>query len=160
MQLYVLRHGIAEDAGPGRADSVRALTSEGKEKLRRVLDRAKRADVAPTLILTSPYVRAVETAKIAAQRFECSKAPVQTDVLLPFGSPERVWEEICAHHEEEQILLAGHEPLLGQFVSFVLDSPALRVDFKKGALVRIHVDRFGPSPRGVLVWMLTPKLAG
>ena len=74
--------------------------------------------------------------------------------------PERVWEEICAHHDEEQILLTGHEPLLGQFVAFVLDSPALRVDFKKGALVRIHVDRFGPAPHGVLVWMLTPKLAG
>ena len=62
MQIYLLRHGIAEDGTP---DSDRALTAEGREKLRRVLARARSADVAPTLILSSPYRRAVETADVA-----------------------------------------------------------------------------------------------
>lgn len=160
MQLYVLRHGIAEDARPGRSDEERALTPEGKEKLRRVLDRAHRAGTAPTLILTSPYVRAVQTAKLAAQRLGCRHEPVEIEALVPSGSPQRVWEEICARHNEEQLLLSGHEPLLSQLVSYLLDSPTLAVDMKKGAMVRIHLERFGPDPHGILVWMLTPKLAG
>jgi len=160
MQLYILRHGIAEDAGPGRSDEERALTGEGKDKLRRVLDRAQRAGTTPTLILTSPYVRAVQTARLAAQHLGCRHEPVETDALVPSGSPLRVWEEIRAHHAEEQLLLSGHEPLLSQLVSYLLDSPALAVDMKKGAMVRIQLERFGPEPHGILVWMLTPKLAG
>jgi phosphohistidine phosphatase len=160
MQLYILRHGIAEDARPGRSDSERALTPEGKEKLRRVLDRAKRAGTEPTLILTSPYVRAVETAKLAAQRLECRQALLETDALLPSSSPQAVWEEIRTHQRQEQLLLSGHEPLLSQLVAFLLDAPALQVDMKKGALVRLQLDRFSQEPHAVLVWMLTPKLAG
>jgi phosphohistidine phosphatase len=160
MQLYILRHGISEDAGPGRSDEERALTGEGKDKLRRVLDRARRAGTTPTLILTSPYVRAVQTARLAAQHLGCRHEPVETDALVPSGSPLRVWEEIRAHHAEEQLLLSGHEPLLSQLVSYLLDSPALAVDMKKGAMVRIQLERFGPEPHGILVWMLTPKLAG
>jgi len=51
MQIYLLRHGIAEDAQPRQSDSERALTEEGREKLRRVLKRARLAEVAPELIL-------------------------------------------------------------------------------------------------------------
>jgi phosphohistidine phosphatase SixA len=65
VQIYLLRHGIAENSTP---DSDRALTPEGREKLRRVLARARDADVAPSLILSSPYRRALETAEIAAPR--------------------------------------------------------------------------------------------
>ena len=54
MQIYLLRHGIAEDPQSGRPDSERALTSEGRDKLRRVLKRARTADLDPGLILSSP----------------------------------------------------------------------------------------------------------
>jgi phosphohistidine phosphatase len=64
VQIYLLRHGIAENTTP---DSERALTPEGREKLRRVLARARAADVALSLILSSPYRRAIETAEIAAE---------------------------------------------------------------------------------------------
>ena len=67
MQLYLLRHGIAEDQKAGRPDSERALTSEGREKLRRVLKRARSADCVPALILSSPYRRALETSAVAAE---------------------------------------------------------------------------------------------
>ena len=72
MQIYLLRHGIAEDAKPGRPDSERALTDEGRAKLRRVLKRARTADVTPSLILSSPYRRAMET----APRSDTSSPPV------------------------------------------------------------------------------------
>jgi phosphohistidine phosphatase SixA len=56
------------------------------------------------------------------------------------------------------LLLAGHEPLLGMTVGYLLGVPALQVDLKKAALVRIDQESFGGAPRGVLKWMLTPRL--
>ena len=81
MQIYLLRHGIAEDAAPGRPDSERALTEEGRDKLRRVLRRARSADAAPSLILSSPYRRALETAALAAEMLSYPGRIVETRVV-------------------------------------------------------------------------------
>jgi phosphohistidine phosphatase len=153
MEIYLLRHGIAEDGYP---DSERALTGEGKEKLRRVL---KRAGVKPSLILTSPYRRAVETAEIAAEVLGYGGDIERAQSLTPDGSPADVWEEIRARKNEDAILLASHEPLMSATAAFLLGAPGLQVDMKKAALVRVDVDRFGPQPLGVLKWMLTPAVS-
>jgi phosphohistidine phosphatase len=153
MEIYLLRHGIAEDGYP---DSARALTAEGKEKLRRVL---KRAAVKPSLILTSPLRRAVETAEIAAEVLGYEGELERAQSLTPDGSAAAVWEEIRARKNEDAILLASHEPLMSATAAFLLGAPGLHVDMKKAAVVRIDVDRFGPQPLGVLKWMLTPAVA-
>ena len=70
MEIYLLRHGIAADAKPGQSDASRALTEEGREKLARVLGRAGKAGMSPSLILSSPLRRAIETAEVAAQTLE------------------------------------------------------------------------------------------
>jgi phosphohistidine phosphatase len=160
MQIYLLRHGIAEDAPPGRPDSGRALTSEGREKLRHVLKRARAANVSPSLILSSPYVRAVETAAVAVEVLGYSGKVVRTQALAPEASPADTWEEIRSRTGERAILLASHEPLMSSLAAFLLASPALQVDMKKAALVRIDCDRLGPEPGGVLKWMLTPAVSG
>jgi phosphohistidine phosphatase len=160
MELYILRHGIAEEGKPGGRDADRALTSEGKRKLRDVLKVAARAGVGPKCIMTSPYVRAVETAEIAAEVLGYRRDLLRTDALVPDSEPRRVWEEIRVHKGSESVLLAGHEPLLSQLVAYLLGSPAMSVDMKKGALVRIDLEQFGPEPRGVLKWMVVPRLAG
>jgi phosphohistidine phosphatase len=158
MELYLFRHGIAEDAKPGRPDANRALTDEGKKKVADVVKAARRAGVEPSLIVSSPYVRAVETARIAAEVFEYKRDVVRTEALVPHGSPEKVWAELRDYREEAAILLAGHEPLLSHLVSFLLASPALRVEMKKSAMVRIDVESFGAMPHGTLRWMITAKL--
>ena len=158
MQIYLLRHGIAEDAKPGRPDSERPLTSEGRDKLRRVLKRARTADLDPSLILSSPYRRALETAAAAAEVLGYKGEIVRTGALVPESSPYDAWEEIRNRKDERAILLASHEPLMSSLAAFLLDSPALQVDMKKAALVRIDCERFGPKAAGVLKWMLTPGL--
>ena len=156
MQIYLLRHGIADDAKPGHPDSERALTDEGRDKLRRVLKRARTADLDPSLILSSPYRRAVETAAVAAEVLAYQGEIVRTRALVPEASPFDMWEEIRRRKDERSILLASHEPLMSSMAAFLLDSPALQVDMKKGAMVRIDCDRFGPKASGLLKWMLTP----
>jgi phosphohistidine phosphatase len=156
VQIYLLRHGIAENAPHGKPDAERALTDEGREKLRRVLGRARAADVVPSLILSSPYRRAMETADVAVEVLGYQGKVVKTRALVPEASPFDTWEEIRKRPDESAILLASHEPLMSSLAAFLLASPALSLDMKKAALVRIDCDRLGPEPKGVLKWMLTP----
>jgi phosphohistidine phosphatase len=159
MEIYLLRHGIAEDAKAGQSDADRALTDEGRDKLRRVLKRARGADVKPSLILTSPLKRAIQTAEVAAEALEYTGDLVRTKALVPDASPREIWDELRAHKSEDAILLASHEPLMSSAAAFLLGTPGLQVEMKKAALLRLDCDRFGSEPHGVLRWMITPALA-
>jgi len=159
VQIYLLRHGIADNPRPGQPDAERALTPEGQDKLRAVLKRARAAGVEPQTILSSPYRRALETAALAAEILEYKGKVRETRTLVPDASPYDLWDEIRAMQQEPAILLASHEPLMSTAVAFLLGSPALQVQMKKGALVRIDCDRFGREPKGILKWMITPALA-
>jgi phosphohistidine phosphatase len=159
MEIYLLRHGIAEDGRVGGHDSDRALTAEGRDKLRRVLKRAHEAGVRPTVILASPYRRAWETAEMAAEALEYRGEIVKTSKLVPDTSPQEAWSEMGLRWNKGSMLLASHEPLMGYMAAFLLSSPTLQVDMKKGAMLRVDCDRFEPAPHGVLKWMLTAGLA-
>lgn len=160
MEIYLLRHGIAEDAAPGMRDADRALTPKGRKKLQDVLERAREAGVKPSIVLTSPLLRARQTAEIAAEVFGYTDALIATDALLPESSPQKVWDEIRLHKDAAQLLLSSHEPLCGSVYRFLLSSPNLLVDVKKGSIGRIDMDRIGLQPRGVLKWLITPATAG
>jgi phosphohistidine phosphatase len=159
MEIYLLRHGIAEDHSPTGSDAGRRLTAEGRDKLRRVLDRARGADVRPDLILASPLVRAIETAELAAGILGYRGALLKTRALAPEASPQELWSQVRSHSHENAILLAGHEPLFSAATAHLLACPTLRFEFRKGALVRIDIERLSGEPRGVLQWALTPALA-
>src|SRR5713226_1979250 len=159
MEVFILRHGIAEEGQAGQPDSERALTPEGKKKLRNVLRAAGAAGVSPSLILTSPYRRALQTAQLAAEILEYKGDLLRTKSLEPGSAPAAVWDELRIHKNEPRILLAGHEPLFSNLTAYLLGCPNLQIDFKKGAIACIEIDRFTPEPHGALKWMLTPKLA-
>lgn len=158
MEVYVFRHGAAEDGAPGRADSTRELTAEGREKSAAVVRMARSGGADPSLILSSPYARAFQTAKIAAERFGYKGEIVQTKALAPDSSPERVWNELREYHDEAAILLASHEPLSSRLAAYLLGVPALQIEMKKSAMVRIDLEVFRAAPQGILRWMITPKL--
>jgi phosphohistidine phosphatase len=155
MELYLLRHGIAENGSP---DAARKLTDKGKEKTAAIAQMARKAGVEPSLIVSSPYVRAVETAELVAAELGYSGPIVKFESLVPHGNPEGVWNDVSDHRSESSILLAGHEPLLSVLMAWLLACPALRVEMKKSTLVRIDVDSFRGAPRGILRWMIVPRL--
>ena len=158
MELYLLRHGIAEERSSTGRDADRRLTDEGRDKLRRVLERAHGAGVDPALIISSPLKRALETAEIAAHQLGYEGRIVRAEGLTPGSTPAKLWTEVRAHAEQPSILLAGHEPLFSSAVAWMLGSTRPMVNFKKAAIVRIDFETMGAEPRGVLQWMLTPKL--
>lgn len=158
MHLYLLRHGIAEDERPGASDTARALTADGKRKLRDVMQMASVADVKPTLILSSPLKRAIQTAEIAGASLKYAGEIQQAKSLIPGSTPEQVWDDIRVHRDEPELVLVGHEPLFSSLASFLLSTPGLRIDFKKGAMMRIDLEGFGARPHGILRWYLVAKL--
>ena len=158
MQVYLLRHGIASDGAPGKPDSERALTGEGRKELRALLQFANKAGVKPALILSSPYRRAMETARLAESELGCGGGILESRTLTPSGDAADVWQEIRIHKNEKSILLSSHEPLMGLLLGYILGGLNLQVDFKKGALARVDVDSFPAQPRGVFKWMMHPKM--
>ncbi|HWE48990.1 MAG TPA: phosphohistidine phosphatase SixA [Bryobacteraceae bacterium] len=160
MELYLFRHGIAEDRMPGHPDSSRQLTEEGRKKTALVAKMARASGVKPSLIISSPFDRAMQTAEAAAKEFGYEGKILQSRTLVPDGSPHVVWNELRNYPEEPAILLAGHEPLLSQLTAHLLSAPSLQVEMKKSAMVRIDIDSRRTAPQGVLRWMIVPALAG
>lgn len=159
IDIYVLRHGAAQPRAPGLAEADRKLTKQGRHEVARVMRRARESEVKIELVLTSPYRRAAQTASIAIERFRPTPRVEETPALLPEANPERVWQEIRAHTDTRAFMVVGHEPQLSRLVAYLLGTPALRMDLKKGALVRIRLESTAAAPHGELKWLLTPRLA-
>jgi len=159
VELYLLRHGVAEEGNAHIPDAERALTNEGRRKLRQALESAYAAGLAPSLILTSPLKRAVQTAEIAKDVLKYKNQLFRTKALAPGATVEQVWDEVRVHRDERSLLLVGHNPLFSELSGYLLGSNDLQVDFKKGAILRIDVEHFPPTPKGILRWYLTAKLA-
>jgi phosphohistidine phosphatase len=157
MQVYLLRHGIAEDQQAGKSDAQRQLTPKGIRKLKDVLKQASTYEVAPSLILSSPLVRARQTADVAAGELAYKESILETTSLIPEASPEQVWDELRVHRDEREVMLIGHEPLFSSLYAFLLNSPTLAVQVRKGSIGRIEIDAGSSKPRGVLRWMLVPR---
>ena len=157
MTVYFLRHGIAERQSPG-GDRARTLTDDGKAELRRVFVFARRAIEKPELVLSSPYVRATETAELAAQELDLDASLCLADALVPDSSPANLWNEVRAH-AVDSILVVSHEPLLSATVAWVLGSSKEIVHFPPAGLVAIEFASTGATPVGMLRWMITPELA-
>jgi phosphohistidine phosphatase len=157
LRVYILRHAAAEVRGPGVPDAQRQLTPEGKQELKAVLKQARAAGVSPEAILTSPWSRALETARMAGKALQCERV-VETKALLPDIPPAQVLREIRAIRKAREVMVAGHEPQLSRLAAFLLEAP-VAVDLKKGALLRIDIQEKEGPPRGILKWMLTPRLA-
>ncbi len=158
MELYLMRHGIAEDGEPGTQDSERRLTPEGKTRAAAILKLARRTGVKPDLILSSPYLRALQTARIAQQELSVAESILEFPALVPYGSPEDTWKQLRDYAQFSSLLLTGHEPQISHLIAYLLNSPALLVEVKKAAIIRIDLVSTGATPRGVLRWMLVPAM--
>ena len=159
MQVYLLRHGIAQEAHGAPSDGDRELTSEGRRKLRETLRVLAGAEVRPSLIISSPLKRAIQTAEIAREILKTKHNVLHTKALSPNSSVEQIWDEIRVHRDEPEMMLVGHEPLLSRTAAYLLGAPNLRVDFKKGAVLRLDLEGFGAQPRSTLRWFFAFRLA-
>ena len=161
MNLYILRHGIAVEHGaPGYAkDADRPLTPEGERKLRHITEAMQALGLTFDLILSSPYVRARQTAEIVAEVLKARKKLQFSDSLTPGGSTQQLIQLLNRlDPEPESIVLVGHEPYLSGLISLlVFGRESCSVVLKKGGLCRLTTESLKNGHCAALEWLLTPK---
>jgi len=161
MDLHILRHAVAAAAKsdhPGQ-DSVRELTPEGARKMHRIAEAMKAGGLEFDLILSSPYVRAKQTADIVATVFKLKKVLRLSAALAPHAMLEKFVEEIKTRYPERtSILLVGHEPHLSRLISVLASgTPGMTISLKKGGLAKLTVAGLRAGRCASLDWLLTPK---
>ena len=162
MELYFLRHGLAGQYGDPKYkdDSLRPLTAEGKRKMHQESLGMQVLGLKFDTILSSPYVRARQTAEIIARSYELKNKDIHlTNNLLPPASIKDLLKEARLHFpRSEKILLVGHEPHLTEMVSCLLNCKVpLMINLKKGGLCSVTLPDDGDLRHAALNWLLTPQ---
>ena len=160
MKLYLVRHAIAEDSAGYEDDSLRPLTEKGREKMKRIAAALKDLGVAPDMIVSSPYVRASQTAAILAKELKYTEELAYSDSLVPMGEPDDMIGEINEKYTVDELMLVGHEPSLSALASVLLAGNAdIAIDLKKGGVCCLSVDDLHYDRKAVLEWLITPKIS-
>ena len=152
MNLYFLRHGLADWPNWDRPDAERPLTPEGIQRMKAEAKAMKGLGIAPALIAASPLVRAKQTAEIVADRFGLTVNA--TPLLAPGFGMRQLTALLRDMSGVKEAMLVGHEPDFSATISDLIGGG--RVVMKKGGLARVEVDP--ESLTGELVWLLAPKV--
>ncbi|MCI0412673.1 phosphohistidine phosphatase SixA [bacterium] len=154
MRIFILRHAIAEDSAKG-GDSQRALSEEGRRKMRDAAAGFARLELEIDAIYSSPLVRAVQTAEILARAISYSAKIETMQELAPGHSPESVGNRLRSLKKSGNIVLSGHEPNCSELASFL--SGGAQIEFKKGAICLIETEST-TAGSGILIWHLSPQV--
>jgi phosphohistidine phosphatase len=160
MDLFVIRHAVAEDAEPGQEDSARKLTSDGKRKFRRAVQGLRELDWCFDRILTSPWARALETAELLGPLTD--GPTIATDLLTDKPRPELfalIAETTAQPRKQHATAVVGHEPWLSELVGWLTFGDPHHgeaLDIKKGGVIWLEGNAV---PGGMMLRaMLPPKL--
>jgi phosphohistidine phosphatase len=156
MEVYFLRHGEAGKGSGGHGgDAARQLTEEGIARMEREAVFISALRLRLDAILTSPLVRAQQTAEIVARELRLLDALAVEDHLSPGFGPEELRRILQEHRAAGALMLVGHEPDFSSTIAACIDGG--RVEIKKGALARVDIDN-PDSLSGILVWLLPPRV--
>ena len=160
MDLLVVRHATAEDkdafARTGQDDDLRPLTPGGQREMRDVARALQELVPEIDALVTSPLVRAVQTAEVLAQRYGVE--PEIADCLRP----EAPYEEFAAwarsNRDKKSVVIVGHEPHLSGLVSWLIAGPKRSVlGLKKAGACLLDVEGKPGVASATLVWLMGPK---
>ena len=157
MKLLLVRHGIAVPSGtPGVPDTERALTARGVKRFRRAARGLARLSPRLSAVLTSPLVRARQTAVILADALGHGE-PQEEDALVR-GRFEAIAGLLAGYPPDAALALVGHEPWLSELLARLIGgADAARVEFRKGGAALLELDG-PPEQGGRLAWALPPRV--
>jgi phosphohistidine phosphatase len=154
VEIYLVRHGIAEDPRAGQPDSERALTDEGRDKAARIAKNLRKELGEVPLIVHSPYLRARETAEIFHRHFPEAKLAVGAN-LRPGDLPEEGLAAALALAGRRSVMIVGHEPHLSALASHILTGDVqASIQFKKAGVAGFEWVGVGFSR---LLFLLPPR---
>jgi phosphohistidine phosphatase len=145
MYLYLIRHGIAIDldtidANRTDLDRSRHLTKKGREKIQQVAKSLQMASIQFDTIVSSPLVRAHQTAEFLIAQNLSSQLEI-SDELAPSGNLESWltwWESRSIHQPIAKLALVGHEPNLSEWAELLIfGSIQHKLVLKKGGIIAL-----------------------
>jgi phosphohistidine phosphatase len=160
MQLYIVRHGIAIDREDPKCppEAERYLTVEGAEKTKQVAKGIAALGIHADLMVSSPYVRAMQTAAIFAGALNYQKQKIRrTDSLLPSAEPIAILRELAREKNASSVFCFGHAPHVDGLLAAAVAAQHHIATMKKSGVALVELKRLSP-PNGQLVWLVTPKL--
>jgi phosphohistidine phosphatase len=162
MDLYICRHGIAAELGEDgiTRDADRPLTAEGKRKLNQIGKALNLLEIEVELVVSSPYVRAIETAEILYDSLHVQRAMEVTEELIPNGNV-RQFLALMRKLNPKSVLVVGHEPYLSSLIALLVSgNPDAAILMKKASICKLVVNRLEFGRCACLEWLLTPKQMG
>ena len=160
MFLYLVRHGIAIDREDPKcpAEAERYLTEKGLKKTREVARGIASLVGKPDLLLSSPYVRAMQTAEIFCAALKYPQQKIRkTDLLLPGSETGAFFRELAKHKDAESVFCFGHAPHMDELLAAAMGSRHDVTSLRKAGVACLELRRIAP-PSGILFWLATPKL--
>lgn len=161
MKLYLLRHGIATERGKETrgGDAQRPLTPKGRRKMRLIAEAMRGLELSFDLILSSPLLRARQTADIVAREFKLAEQRKLSSHLAPEGDPRDLIRELKqTYRGSRKVLLVGHEPYLSNLTATLLAGQSvIDIHLKKGGLCLLSIDSLQHGRCATLEWLLAPR---
>jgi phosphohistidine phosphatase len=162
MILYIVRHAIAVPRGtPGINENERSLTDEGISKMKQVATGLRSLEYVPEVILSSPWIRARQTAEILLQAFGQGIEMRLFPALVPSGSRQELFREIGSLEKKgiKSLMIVGHQPCLGDIAGEIaFGSSRNHIELKKGGVCVIELESMQGTPNGTLVALLAPSI--
>ena len=157
MECILLRHGIAVPCEDWNGqESQRPLTQEGTKKTRKAIAGLLQLDLKPTHLLSSPFVRASQTASLVQEVFKIKEVRF-CDELLSDARPDKIFPLLSTLPPESCVICTGHEPHLGNLASVMLASKLLGgLSLKKAGACSIGFEGGAKLGQGTLLWWLPP----
>jgi phosphohistidine phosphatase len=162
MLLLLNRHAHAGDRDPNRwpDDRDRPLTDKGRRTQRKLSRLLGRLELVPTLVLTSPWKRAAETAAILSEMLDLQEPTVPCDALAADPDLSRLADYVGDPGPDAIVAMVGHSPWIEELAAMLLcrAPTSLRIDFPKSGVMVIDLEKVAAGA-GELKWFLRPKAA-
>jgi phosphohistidine phosphatase len=156
--LLLVRHAIAELRGPEWPDdSIRPLTNKGESRMREIAARLLKIGETTDVIVSSPFKRALDTARILKEEWGAKGEVAVIENLAPGHTPTQAITEVNKKAKGKTIALVGHEPDMGALAAWLIGAKQ-PVPFRKGGVARIDLETLSRPREGALIWLATPRI--
>jgi phosphohistidine phosphatase len=156
VKLYLVRHAEAIVRSGATPDASRYLTTKGRLAFRKIARRVRKTGIAPSVIFTSPLLRAVQTAEILAERLNHEGPVVVARELSPGFEHRGLRSLLHGTGDLREAAFVGHEPDLGNLAATLLALPG-RFTLRKGAVLALEVDIGVPKRAAKFLWRADGK---
>jgi phosphohistidine phosphatase len=159
VDLYLIRHADALPLGEGGTtdDADRPLSDEGRQQAQRLTEALQRHGIRPAKVLTSPLLRARDTAEGILRHWTGDRPELVECPELKPGFRQKRLARVLEKLDDSSVALVGHQPDLGRWAAWLIGSKKAQVEFAKGGMAYLACEEDVRRGAGSLVWLVTSE---